>query len=76
MFSKKEKYNLIVKLLKEGHTNKEICEIARCSPNEITPIQKTINGENTDTSIDTKHKSICARFIRKRDLPVPNCYKS
>ena len=37
MLSKKEKYDLIVKLLKEGRTNREICKIVRCSPNEITP---------------------------------------
>jgi len=36
----KEKYDLIVKLLKEGRTNREICKIARCSPNEITQFEK------------------------------------
>jgi hypothetical protein len=59
----KEKYDLIVKLLKEGRTNREICKIVRCSPNEITPIRKTINGENTDTGIDMKDKSICAQVF-------------
>jgi hypothetical protein len=63
MLSKKEKYDLIVKLLKEGRTNREICKIVRCSPNEITPIRKTINGENTDTGIDVKGKSICAQVF-------------
>ena len=63
MLSKKEKYDLIVKLLKEGRTNREICQIVRCSPNEITPIRKTINGENTDTGIDMKGKSICAQVF-------------
>ena len=79
MLSKKEKYDLIVKLLKEDRTNREICQIVRCSPNEITPIRKTINGENTDTGIDMKGKSICAQvfdLFRKRDLTVPNCHKS
>ena len=52
MYSEKEKYDLIVKLLKEDRTNREICKIARCSPNEITPIRKTINSENTDSGID------------------------
>lgn len=59
----KQKYDLIVKLLKEGYTNREICKIAKCSPNEITPIRKTIFGENTDTSIDKKSKSICAQVF-------------
>ena len=63
MLSKKEKYDLIVKLLKEGLTNREICKIVRCSSNEITPIRKTINGENTDTGIDMKGKSICAQVF-------------
>ena len=58
-----EKYDQIVKLLKEGPTNREIRKIARCSPNEITPIRKTINGENTDTSTDMKGKSICAQVF-------------
>jgi DNA-binding CsgD family transcriptional regulator len=59
----KEKCNLIVKLLKEGYTNREICKTAKCSPNEITPIRKTIFGENTDTSADMKGKSICAQVF-------------
>ena len=59
----KEKYDLIVKLLKEGRTNREICKIARCSPNEITPIRKTINSENTDPGTDMKDKSICAQVF-------------
>jgi hypothetical protein len=63
MYSEKEKYNLIVELLKEGRTNREICKIVRCSPNEITPIRKTINGEITDTGIDMKGKSICAQVF-------------
>jgi hypothetical protein len=54
MISKKEKYDLIVKLLKEDRTNREICKIVRCSPNEITPIRKTLNGEDTDTDIDER----------------------
>jgi len=63
MLSKKEKYDLIVKLLKEGRTNREICKIARCSPNEITPIRKTIFDENTVTDVDMKGKSICAQVF-------------
>jgi hypothetical protein len=63
MYSEKEKYDLIVKLLKEGRTNREICKIVRCSPNEITTIRKIINGENTDTGIDMKGKSICAQVF-------------
>lgn len=38
----KEKSDLIVKLLKEGRTYREICKIATCSPNEITQIRKEI----------------------------------
>ena len=63
MFSKKEKHELIVKLLNEGYTTREICKEARCSPNEITPIRKTMFGENTDTGIDMKGKSICAQVF-------------
>jgi hypothetical protein len=50
-------------LLKEGCTNREVCKKARCSPNEITPIRKTINGEDTDTGTDMKAKSICAQVF-------------
>ena len=63
MFSKKEKNDIILKLLKEGHTNREICKIARCSPNEITPIRKIITGEDADIDIDMKGKSICAQVF-------------
>ncbi|WP_148687580.1 hypothetical protein [Candidatus Nitrosocosmicus hydrocola] len=59
----KEKYDLIVKLLKEGYTNREICKNAKCSPNEITPIRKTVFGENTDTGTEMKGKSICAQVF-------------
>ena len=59
----KEKYDLIVKLLKKGRTNREICKNARCSSNEITPIRKTIFGETTGTGIDMKGKSTCAQVF-------------
>ncbi len=71
MLSKKEKYDLIVKLLKEGHTTREICKIARCSPNEITPIRKKVNGEDTDTAIDMKGKSICAQVFDLLEKETP-----
>lgn len=58
-----EKHDLIIKLLKEGRTNREICKLARCSPNQITPIRKTMFGENTDTDIDMKGKSTCAQVF-------------
>jgi hypothetical protein len=69
----KEKYDLIVKLLKEGLTNREICKIARCSPNEITPIRKTIFGENTVTDVDVKGKSICAQVfdLLEKEISLP-----
>ena len=63
MRSKKEKHELIVKLLNEGRTNREITKMAHCSPNEKTKIRKTNNGENTDTSIEMKSKSICAHLL-------------
>ncbi|HYF99746.1 MAG TPA: hypothetical protein VD815_06625 [Candidatus Saccharimonadales bacterium] len=63
MLSKKEKEALIIKLLLEGRTNREICKIARCSPNEITPIRKRITGEDADIDIDMKGKSICAQLF-------------
>ena len=66
MRSKKEKHELIVKLLKrmeEGVTDREITKMAHCSPNEKTRIRKTNNGENTDTSIEMKSKSICAHLL-------------
>ena len=62
-YTKNEKYDLIVKLIKERRPTREICKIARCSPNEITPIRKTINSENTDSGIDMKDKSICAQVF-------------
>ncbi len=34
-----------------------------CSPNEITPIRKRITGEDADTGIDMKGKSICAQLF-------------
>ena len=71
MFSKKEKYDMIVKLLKEGYTNREICKSVRCSPNEITPIRKAINGEDTDTAIDMKGKSICAQVFDLLEKGTP-----
>ena len=71
MFSKKEKYDLIVKLLKEDRTNREIYKIVRCSPNEITPIRKKINGEDTDTAIDMKGKSICAQVFDLLEKKTP-----
>lgn len=52
MRCKKEKHELIVKLLNEGRTNREITKIVHCSPNEITKIRKTNNGEDTDTRIE------------------------
>ena len=69
----KEKYDLIVKLLKEGRTNREICKIVRCSPNEITPIRKTIFGENTVTDVDVKGKSICAQVfdLLEKEISLP-----
>jgi hypothetical protein len=63
MISKSKKYDLIVKLLKEDRTNREICEIARCSPNTITNIRKTIEGYGTDKSTEMKGKSICAQVF-------------
>jgi uncharacterized protein YjcR len=63
MLSKKEKHDLIVKLLIEGCTNKEVAEKARCSPNQITSIRKTLNGENKDTGVDIKSKSVCAQVF-------------
>jgi hypothetical protein len=67
----KEKYDLIVKLLKDGYTNRDICKITRCSPNEITPIRKTINGENTDKNTDMNGKSICAQIFDLLEKKTP-----
>ena len=58
-----EKYDLIVKLLKEGHTNRYIAREVHCSPNEITPIRKKIFVEDKETSIEVKNKSICAQVF-------------
>ena len=58
-----EKYDLIVRLLKEGRTYREICKIARCSPNEITRIRRIIFGYNTNTGIEMKGKSIFAQVF-------------
>ena len=40
MVSKKEKHHLIVKLLKEGYTSREITEKVCCSPNLLPPYPK------------------------------------
>ena len=40
MLCKKEKYDLIIKLLNEGCTYRETTKIALCSPNEVSRISK------------------------------------
>ena len=43
------------------------------SPNDITGIRKTINGEVTDTNIEMKSKSFCAQVfdLLEKKLPLP-----
>jgi hypothetical protein len=71
--TKKEKENSIRKLLEEGHTYREITKMVHCSPNDITGIRKTINGEDTDTRIDIKSKSVCAQVfdLLEKGIPLP-----
>jgi len=67
----KEKYDLVVKLLKEGRTNREICKFAKISPNEITPIRKEVFGEGSGTGLKMKDKSICAQVFDLLDKKIP-----
>jgi hypothetical protein len=71
MVSKKEKHDLIVKLLKEGYTSREITEKVCCSPNLLPPIRKTISGEDTNTTTEMKSKSICAQVFDLLDKGTP-----
>ena len=72
MVLKKEKEDLIVKLLKEGYTSREITEKVCCSPNLLPPIRKTISGEDTNTTTQMmKSKSICAQVFDLLDKGTP-----
>lgn len=66
-----EKQDVIRKLLSEGRPNREITKIARCSPNEITPIRRKIMGENTEDSINMKNKSVCSQALDLFQKGVP-----
>ena len=57
----KEKIQLIIKLLQEGRTTREICKIAHCSPNKLTPIRKKIDDENRKDYTNIKSKSLTSQ---------------
>ncbi len=72
IISQKEKEDLIVKLLSEKRTYREIAKTANCSPNEIARIRKKITGENKETNGDMKSKSICSRAfdLFQKEIPI------
>jgi hypothetical protein len=47
----KEKEELIIKLLKEGETQKQILVEARTSPNQVTAIRRRLEGDTDEPSI-------------------------
>ena len=54
MLNRKEKEELIVKLLEEGKTYKEISKEAHASFSEISRINKNLNGEVSEPSIQNQ----------------------
>lgn len=68
---KSEKEDLIRKLLNEGRTYREITQIAHSSPNEIARIRKKIAGENTETNVDMKNKSVRSQVFDLLQKGVP-----
>ena len=56
--NKFEKRDLILKLLKEGKTYREICHIAHVSPRDIKPIAKEYERKkNLETNIRKEKKN-------------------
>jgi hypothetical protein len=70
--NKFEKRDLILRLLKEGKTYREICHIAHVSPNQIRPISKEYERkkrletkrEENNQSIQNKQPSIRNQFFK------------
>ena len=54
MLNRKEKEELIIKLLEEGKTYKEISKEAHASFSEISRINKILNGEDSRPSIQNQ----------------------
>jgi hypothetical protein len=61
--SRKDTEALILKLLNEGCTYREITEIVHCSPNDIAAVRKKNTEENNESTEDLKNKSICTRAL-------------
>lgn len=54
MLSKLEMDNEIIRLLKEGKTDREISKILHVSPTQISAAKKKFEGTNTEPSFQTK----------------------
>ena len=54
MLNRKEKEELIVKLLREDKTYKDISKVAHASFSEISRINKNLNGEVIEPSIQNQ----------------------
>src|SRR5918993_4523804 len=70
--NKFEKHDLILRLLSEGKTYRDICHIAHTSPRDIKPIAKEYerkkrletNSENKKSSTKTKNLSISSQVFK------------
>ena len=82
--NKFEKRDLILRLLKEGKTYREICHIAHVSPRDIKPIAKEYERkkrlenkteEKENKSIQTKKPSISSRAFNSISVKVKKLLK-
>ncbi len=69
--TKKEKENLIRKLLEEGHPYREITKMVHCSPNDIAQVQRSTTGEATKPKKYMKNKSQCSQALNLLQKGVP-----
>lgn len=67
MLSRKEKEELIVRLLEEEKTTKEIMKEAHASPNLISSIRKKLEGEESHPSIQNQAYRM---FYEERKKPI------
>ena len=67
----KDREERIWKLLIEGATYREICEIEHCSPNEVSKVYKKKTGENTKAKKNMKSKSQCSQALNLLQKGVP-----
>jgi uncharacterized protein YerC len=64
VLNKQEKEELVIRLLKEGKTIREVAHVVHISFTDIGKIIRKINGQNNNNNdIDLKNKSIETRAI-------------